>query len=114
MALNFPDNPTVGYIYGFGSHTWEWDGTAWNTVSNSLTIDDLAGVTLSYPIQANQGLLYDGTKWVNATHTHAIDTLSGTTIVSPVAGQILSYNGTKWVNSAPADTGFNPFLLMGA
>lgn len=114
MAINFPDNPTVGTQVIFGNHMWQWDGTVWNTISDSLNLDNLDGVAFTYPLQANEALIYDGTFWKNSTHTHAIDTLSGTTIVSPVAGQILSYNGTKWVNSTPADTGFNPFLLMGA
>ncbi len=29
MALNFPDNPTVGDTYTSGLYTWTWDGTVW-------------------------------------------------------------------------------------
>ena len=114
MALNFPDNPTVGYIYGVGDHTWMWDGTAWNTVHNDINLDDLAGVTLSYPLQGGQFLGYNGLAWENLTPAIDMDSLTDVAISAPVAKQVLSYNGTQWVNSTPADTGFNPFLLMGA
>jgi hypothetical protein len=47
----------------------------------------------------------------DASHTHAIADITDFEILSPVAGQTITYNGTKWVNSAPASSGFNPFLL---
>ena len=34
MALNFPGNPQTGDTYTEDSTTWQWDGTAWNVVSN--------------------------------------------------------------------------------
>jgi hypothetical protein len=50
----------------------------------------------------------------STSHTHAFDDLSDVTISSPASGQTITYNGSAWVNSTPADTGFSPFLLMGA
>lgn len=114
MALNFPDNPTVGTMFGTWTHSWEWDGTSWNTVTSSLGVDDLVGVTLSYPLQGGQFLGYNGSAWENLTPAIDMDSLTDVAISAPVAKQVLSYNGTQWVNSTPADTGFNPFLLMGA
>lgn len=224
MALNFPDNPTVGTTYTSGDRTWEWDGQKWETLpgtilatlpvtynngtigfatdpiftisttvpgvtdtiyyaytwytqegGNSQTEQEILFVCATNPSPFNVGDTVSVTgldvtnanvtnktitsingqnvsvfvggsnlpRFTNAynlpgqtpvmtessstvltpleltdlapiSHTHNIADLSGTTIVSPVTGQILSYNGTKWVNSAPADTGFNPFLLMGA
>jgi hypothetical protein len=49
-----------------------------------------------------------------ASHTHAMADLTAFEITDPTTGQVMTYNGTKWVNSAQADTGFSPFLLMGA
>lgn len=47
-------------------------------------------------------------------HTHPMADLTAFQITSPATGEVMTYNGTKWVNSAQADTGFSPFLLMGA
>ena len=30
MAINFPDNPTIGDTYTSGQRTWKWDGVSWN------------------------------------------------------------------------------------
>ena len=30
MAINFPDNPTIGDTYTSGQRTWRWDGVSWN------------------------------------------------------------------------------------
>lgn len=114
MALNFPDNPTVGDSYTSGTHTWQWDGIAWTTVPGTAGLDNLSDVVITAPLAADQGIFYNGTNWVNTTHTHNINQLSGTLISDPITGQVLSYNGIYWTNMAPADAGFNPFLLMGA
>jgi hypothetical protein len=33
MAINFPNNPTVGQIYSFGGYSWQWNGSYWESYS---------------------------------------------------------------------------------
>lgn len=35
MPLDFPPNPTIGYIYSFGGNSWRWNGYAWENYSTS-------------------------------------------------------------------------------
>lgn len=30
MSINFPDSPTFGQVYAFGSRSWTWNGYAWD------------------------------------------------------------------------------------
>jgi len=60
-------------------------------------------------VQSNNGEIF-----VKVQNGYELEELHDVQITSPIAGQTLTYNGTVWVNSAAAETGFNPFLLMGA
>jgi hypothetical protein len=51
-TINFPDNPTSGDLYSFGSKTWQWNGNYWGIYSGST----LSIVDLSY--SANTGELW--------------------------------------------------------
>lgn len=40
VALNFPPNPTPGFIYTHGSRSWIWNGYAWDVYQPySINID---------------------------------------------------------------------------
>ena len=39
MALNFPSNPALYQTYQLGERTWQWNGTAWDLLSDG-EIDD--------------------------------------------------------------------------
>ena len=50
MALNFPDNPTIGQVYTdtVSGFSYEWDGTVWQSYSaasssNISILDDISG-----------------------------------------------------------------------
>jgi hypothetical protein len=48
MAINFPDNPTIGDTYTSGQRTWRWDGVSWNAYGivpdpTVLRIDNVNG-----------------------------------------------------------------------
>mgnify|MGYP006259002265 FL=1 len=32
MAVNFPNNPSVGDLFSVSNVTWRWNGFAWNRV----------------------------------------------------------------------------------
>jgi hypothetical protein len=64
MALNFPDNPTLGEIYidNTSGFSYEWDGYVWisytgASTSNIKLLDNISGlfdnVTLSFPLTVN-------------------------------------------------------------
>lgn len=35
MALNFPSNPTVGFVYTVNGESWTWDGSRWMSTPTS-------------------------------------------------------------------------------
>ena len=41
MAINFPNSPSVSDTHVVGGTTWQWDGTAWNIVGNSIEANNL-------------------------------------------------------------------------
>ena len=82
MALNFPDNPIVGYIYNdpTSSFSYEWDGVVWKSYaapssSNIKLIDDISGSfnnsNTSFPITVN------GQSIVNATTKQLLISVGG-------------------------------------
>jgi len=60
MAINFPDNPTIGDTYTSGQRTWRWDGVSWNaygivpdpTVLRIDSVNGRVGVNNSSPTTA--------------------------------------------------------------
>jgi hypothetical protein len=36
MPINFPDSPSVNDLFTVGDRTWEWTGTAWDTVEQII------------------------------------------------------------------------------
>ena len=47
MAINFPNNPTVGQIYSFGGYSWQWNGSYWESYSTTVEYLPLSGGTLT-------------------------------------------------------------------
>ena len=37
MALNFPNNPTIGQVYTINDESWQWDGSCWMVVPGPVT-----------------------------------------------------------------------------
>jgi hypothetical protein len=69
------------------------------------------GVYLGVVIRVNAN---NGAILVKVQNGYELEELHDVEISSPTPGQTLTYNGSTWVNTTPAETGFNPFLLMGA
>lgn len=72
MALNFPDNPTIGYVYvdSTSNFSYEWDGTVWKSYtgassSNIKILDDISGsfngITTSFTLTSSGNLVYPPT-----------------------------------------------------
>ena len=47
MAINFPNNPTVGQIYSFGGYNWQWNGSYWESYSTFVGYLPLSGGTVT-------------------------------------------------------------------
>ena len=47
MAINFPNNPTVGQIYSFSGYSWQWNGSYWESYSTSVSYLPLSGGTVT-------------------------------------------------------------------
>jgi plastocyanin len=64
MALNFPNNPTVGDTYTSGGVTWEFNGTAWNIVYSSpernLFVEFAGDTGTAVPSDLNDSLVIAG------------------------------------------------------
>ena len=63
MALNFPQNPTVGQTYVVGNETWIWTGTAWAVAPQASSY---APVSIG-PNPPTSGLLAGDLWWNNTS-----------------------------------------------
>jgi hypothetical protein len=61
MALNFPNTPQNGDFYTSGATTWQFDGIAWNIVSNLPNAATIPNVFNTISIEGQDNLLADST-----------------------------------------------------
>lgn len=45
MPINFPDSPSPGEVYTFGSRSWTWNGYAWSSVTTNNIVTSFNGFT---------------------------------------------------------------------
>jgi hypothetical protein len=98
------DAGTATNNYVLKVNTAASSGLTWSTLSETVTLDGLSGVTISSPSNG-QVLKYNGSAWVNdadATGTviNSLDDVGDVTIASAASGQFLKWNGSAWVNDA--------------
>lgn len=88
-AIDFPNSPTIGDLFTQGDITWQWDGTVWKGLGN--TIFGPAGVAISDDEPASNEVL-----WLDTDEEPDVPVPAGGS-----AGQVLSkidstdYN-TQW------------------
>ena len=81
MAINFPNNPSTNDTFKVGATTWQYDGTAWNVVSEEF------GKNLFVTFSGDTG---------TASPTTTSDTLvvaGGSNITTSVSGKTLTITG---------------------
>lgn len=107
MPLDFPSIPTLNDTYTFGGRSWKYNGTAWESVTSLIELDDLLDVNAPSPSDG-QFLKYvtASAAWVPAAipTINNLDDVGDVTITSASAGHFLKWNGTAWVND-PIDLG---------
>jgi hypothetical protein len=57
MSINFPDSPSANELFSVDNRTWEWSGTTWNTVEETVVgptgptgpagVDGFSAITVS-------------------------------------------------------------------
>ena len=125
MALNFPENPSIGDSYSLGGRTWLWDGTAWNITGTStasggsslaITFDKIAVAGQDNVVAEQQGdtlTLIAGTNMTLATDASAdsvtfnaagnnfttIATDTGANVVAAQAADTLTIAGGTHINT---------------
>jgi len=67
MALNFPQNPTVGQVYTVNGESWIWDGYSWQPATTPISYSPVFIGTFP-PTSANNGDLW----WNNRTGNMAV------------------------------------------
>ena len=82
MAINFPNSPSVSDTHVVGGTTWEWDGTAWNIVGNSIEANKFTSVTGD-----------TGSIVADAT-ADTFKVAGGTDISTSITGDVLTVNFT--------------------
>jgi hypothetical protein len=96
MAINFPDNPTVGQTLIQSNATWSWNGVAWDVLpSDTVSFDDL---TVSSEAEIANLTLTGTLTGVG------LNNLSDVSIESPINNQVLAYNQSlgTWSAATPA------------
>lgn len=112
MPVNFPTSPGVGTTFT-STRTWVWNGSTWNagTVPAGLVTTD-----------ETQTLINKTINGANNTITLAAGSIGtssfadGSVTNAKLANSSITINGTavSLGGSTTIDTGFSPFLLMGA
>jgi len=82
MAINFPNSPSVSDTHVVGGTTWQWDGTAWNIVGNSIEANKFTSVTGD-----------TGSIVADAT-ADTFKVAGGTDISTSITGDVLTVNFT--------------------
>ena len=122
MAINFPNNPTVGQIYSFGGYSWQWNGSYWESYSTTVEYLPLSGGTVTGGTIFQSGLTANtisATTYFNLpvsglTEGNGISitnngignfTITSTATTSNVVQGITGITGTSGVSASTTDFG---------
>jgi len=120
-ALDFPDNPVDGEVYG----NYQWDDAAgvWNLVPSLVQARFVTSPTAPLNPQAGDAwfnstdavtyIYYDdgdSAQWVQSNSPQlgflSLDALTDVDLTAPAADDVLTYDGTGWVNAPAGGGGF--------
>jgi hypothetical protein len=101
MAINFPNNPTVGQIYSFGGYSWQWNGTYWESYSELENQEylPLSGGTVTGGTTFQSGLTANT---ISATTYLNLPSIGGLEYFVTGATPTATQSGDRWFNT---DTG---------
>ena len=82
MSVDFPDTPTIGQIYTFGSNEWEWSGVKWVSVSPTtlklVNYQETVGTVTSGTIDLSTGNVFSDAPAANVTYVLSNPPATGT------------------------------------
>ena len=82
MSVDFPDTPTIGQIYTFGSNEWEWSGVKWVSVSPTtlklVNYQETVGTITGSTVNLATGNVFSHTVGANTTYVFSNPPTTGT------------------------------------
>ena len=97
MPIDFPNTPTVGDVYTYGSRTWTWTGYGWQATTTTLGpqgLQGLQGVQGTSSAVAEIQLLDNLSNQFNGSETRFLLTYNGDPVtVSNSLRLLVSLNG---------------------
>ena len=123
----FPSNPTLNQVHTVGGRSWQWNGTAWQSISNAVAWVDIADKPTVFPPSTHQHSISEVTglqvaldgKASSATAVLTTDarlsdarqplshqhSLADITQSGAASGQVPYWNGTAWIPGTIANAG---------
>lgn len=90
MAINFPDNPSIGDLFSSNNITRQWNGVTW-----AIAPTTIQGPTGARGVQGAQGLQgYQGRYTISTTAPSSPDT--GSAWLNSNDGSLYIWDGTQW------------------
>jgi hypothetical protein len=77
----FPSNPTLNQVHTVGGRSWQWNGTAWQSISNPVAWVDIADKPTVFP---------------PSTHQHSIAEVTG--LQAALDGRVLNGGGASTIS----------------
>ncbi len=82
MSVDFPDTPTIGQIYTFGSNEWEWSGVKWVSVSPTtlklVNYQETVGTITSATVDLSTGNVFSDAPGTAQTYIFSNPPTTGT------------------------------------
>ena len=82
MSVDFPDTPTIGQIYTFGSNEWEWSGVKWVSVSPTtlklVNYQETVGTITGSTVNLATGNVFSHTVSANTAYAFSNSPTTGT------------------------------------
>ena len=111
--MNFPNSPTIGDTYTYGSKTWKWSGVVWELIPTPLTATDIPNLDTSKIVSGVFGVARGGVGISSLTAGNYLRAASSSTYEQRTAAQVLSDIGGLAASSYTAADMLSKLLTVG-